>query len=76
MDRFALENPMVCAELDIQYGDSATVLYTDGTGMFQGKRTDLEQIAKGARREHIKNQLHQGGYVRPNHAYSRSTARI
>lgn len=66
VDRFGTTNPKVHRE-DIQRGDAASVRFTDGTGMFRGRRTDLERCT---RRDDLARRLREGGYTRIHQTFS------
>jgi hypothetical protein len=64
VDRFGTAAAKI-ARGDCQPGDAATVMYTAETGMFRGRRTDLEHTAT---RNDLADRLQNMGFVRPPHS--------
>jgi hypothetical protein len=58
---------------DIRVGDIASVLYTDGTGMYRGRRTDLDNTET---RDFLVRRLRRLGIKRPAHSQFSRVGRI
>ena len=66
VERFgAITTKIDIARGDCQPGDNHEPLYTDGTGMYAGRRTDLEHTTS---RNCLMQRLKQMGKVRPTHS--------
>jgi hypothetical protein len=72
-DRNGIEEKIEIARGDVQYGDMASALFTDGTGGGRGRRSDLEDCE---RRTSMTERLRGLGITRPAHSQFSRVARI
>ena len=65
VDRMGINASISTVRGDVRSGDIASVLYTDGTGMYPGRRSDLDQSDT---RNYLVERLKNLGKTRPSHS--------
>jgi hypothetical protein len=73
IERFGVGSQISIARGDIRPGDLGSALFTDGTGMYRGRRSDLENTET---RNLLVNRLRRLGITRPAHSLFSRVGRI